>query len=126
MHSKIRIRCDGTLSLFCRDRCVVSTADVFLFQLPSDAQTVQQTGPSRVAAVGPYIQSSTMPRGPAKQDLLIKHAYPDGTATVPHQDKSTHPDSGLQIPRLLNRENRAVCLVWSNYYNGNIILYMYF
>uniref|UniRef100_A0A9J8BIR7 Tumor protein p53 binding protein, 2a n=1 Tax=Cyprinus carpio carpio TaxID=630221 RepID=A0A9J8BIR7_CYPCA len=64
--------------------------------LPPDGQTAQQTGPARVAAVGPYIQSSTMPRGPVKQDLAIKHTYPDGTATVPHQDKTTHPDSGLQ------------------------------
>lgn len=75
----------------------VFTADVFLFQLPSDGQAAQQTGPSRVAAVGPYIQSSTMPRGPIKQDLLNKHAYPDGTATIPHQDKTTHLDSGLQF-----------------------------
>uniref|UniRef100_A0A8C0Y5W7 Tumor protein p53 binding protein, 2a n=1 Tax=Cyprinus carpio carpio TaxID=630221 RepID=A0A8C0Y5W7_CYPCA len=75
--------------------------------LPSDAQTVQQTGPSRVAAVGPYIQSSTMPRGPAKQDLLIKHAYPDGTATVPHQDKSTHPDSGKVSSKMSNWSSAA-------------------
>lgn len=63
--------------------------------LPPDGQTAPQTGVSRVAAVGPYIQSSTMPRGPSKQDLLIKHIYPDGTATVPHQEKSAHPASGL-------------------------------
>ncbi|XP_048061949.1 apoptosis-stimulating of p53 protein 2a isoform X2 [Megalobrama amblycephala] len=64
--------------------------------LPSDGQTAQQTGVSRVAAVGPYIQSSTMPRGHSKQDLLIKNTYPDGTATVPHQEKSARPGSGLQ------------------------------
>ncbi|XP_058651676.1 apoptosis-stimulating of p53 protein 2a [Onychostoma macrolepis] len=75
--------------------------------LPSEAQTVQQTGPSRVAAVGPYIQSSTMPRGPNKQDLLIKHAYPDGTATVLHQDKSTHPDSGKVSSKMSNWSSAA-------------------
>uniref|UniRef100_A0A3Q2XGT2 Tumor protein p53 binding protein, 2a n=1 Tax=Haplochromis burtoni TaxID=8153 RepID=A0A3Q2XGT2_HAPBU len=57
--------------------------------LPSDAQAGQQSGPSRVAAVGPYIQSSTMPRGPARHDLLVKPAYPDGTATLPaHEPQS--------------------------------------
>ncbi|XP_035519162.1 apoptosis-stimulating of p53 protein 2a isoform X7 [Morone saxatilis] len=55
-------------------------------QLPSDGQAGQQSGPSRVAAVGPYIQSSTMPRGPVRHDLLVKPAYPDGTATLPVHD----------------------------------------
>ncbi|XP_076599073.1 apoptosis-stimulating of p53 protein 2a isoform X4 [Chaetodon auriga] len=54
--------------------------------LPSDGQAGQQSGPSRVAAVGPYIQSSTMPRGPVRHDLLVKPAYPDGTATLPAHD----------------------------------------
>ncbi|XP_028844157.1 apoptosis-stimulating of p53 protein 2a isoform X2 [Denticeps clupeoides] len=48
-----------------------------------------QTGPSRVAAVGPYIQSSTMPRGSARHELLVKPTYPDGTSTLPSQDRST-------------------------------------
>ncbi|XP_049926815.1 apoptosis-stimulating of p53 protein 2a isoform X2 [Epinephelus moara] len=55
-------------------------------QVPSDGQAGQQSGPSRVAAVGPYIQSSTMPRGPVRHDLLVKPAYPDGTATLPAHD----------------------------------------
>ncbi|XP_026165170.1 apoptosis-stimulating of p53 protein 2a isoform X2 [Mastacembelus armatus] len=55
-------------------------------QLPSDGQAGQQSGPSRVAAVGPYIQSSTMPRGPVRHDMLVKPAYPDGTATLPAHD----------------------------------------
>uniref|UniRef100_A0A669F252 Tumor protein p53 binding protein, 2a n=1 Tax=Oreochromis niloticus TaxID=8128 RepID=A0A669F252_ORENI len=60
--------------------------------LPSDAQAGQQSGPSRVAAVGPYIQSSTMPRGPARHDLLVKPAYPDGTLnTNGHGSASTLP-----------------------------------
>ncbi|XP_044069642.1 apoptosis-stimulating of p53 protein 2a isoform X5 [Siniperca chuatsi] len=54
--------------------------------LPSEGQAGQQSGPSRVAAVGPYIQSSTMPRGPVRHDLLVKPAYPDGTATLPAHD----------------------------------------
>ncbi|XP_019495142.1 PREDICTED: apoptosis-stimulating of p53 protein 2 [Hipposideros armiger] len=36
------------------------------------------SAPSRVAAVGPYIQSSTMPRMPSRPDLLVKPALPDG------------------------------------------------
>ncbi|KAJ8014009.1 hypothetical protein DPEC_G00035790 [Dallia pectoralis] len=53
-------------------------------QLPSDSLAGQPQGPSRVAAVGPYIQSSTMPRGTVRNELLVKPpAYPDGTATLP-------------------------------------------
>ncbi|XP_064174104.1 apoptosis-stimulating of p53 protein 2-like isoform X2 [Anguilla rostrata] len=55
-------------------------------QVPSDGHAPQQGGASRVAAVGPYIPSSTMPRGPARHELLVKPAYPDGTATLPPQD----------------------------------------
>ncbi|MGH0169778.1 UNVERIFIED_CONTAM: hypothetical protein FKN15_059648 [Acipenser sinensis] len=53
-----------------------------------DSTASQQTGSSqsRVAAVGPYIQSSTVPRGPSRHELLIKPAYPDGTSTLPVQD----------------------------------------
>lgn len=36
------------------------------------------SGPSRVAAVGPYIQSSTMPRIASRPELLVKPALPDG------------------------------------------------
>uniref|UniRef100_A0A669CU12 Tumor protein p53 binding protein, 2a n=1 Tax=Oreochromis niloticus TaxID=8128 RepID=A0A669CU12_ORENI len=67
--------------------------------------TGQQSGPSRVAAVGPYIQSSTMPRGPARHDLLVKPAYPDGTATLPaHEPQSKagtgeHPDHDSELKR---------------------------
>ncbi|XP_063160157.1 apoptosis-stimulating of p53 protein 2 isoform X2 [Candoia aspera] len=38
--------------------------------------------PSRVAAVGPYIQSSTMPRIASRNELLVKPAFPDGTPTL--------------------------------------------
>ncbi|XP_006871207.1 PREDICTED: apoptosis-stimulating of p53 protein 2 isoform X2 [Chrysochloris asiatica] len=42
--------------------------------LPQQATSAQ----SRVAAVGPYIQSSTMPRIPSRPELLVKPALPDG------------------------------------------------
>nr|XP_020458935.1 apoptosis-stimulating of p53 protein 2 [Monopterus albus] len=67
---------------------------------PSDGQAGQQSGPSRVAAVGPYIQSSTMPRGPVRQDLLVKPAYPDGTATLPAHDLHSKASTGLQPSKL--------------------------
>ncbi|XP_072247045.1 apoptosis-stimulating of p53 protein 2a isoform X1 [Leuresthes tenuis] len=69
-------------------------------QLPPDGQAGQQSGPSRVAAVGPYIQSSTMPRGPARHDLLVKPAYPDGTATLPAQEPQSKAGTGLQPGKL--------------------------
>ncbi|XP_004867490.1 apoptosis-stimulating of p53 protein 2 isoform X1 [Heterocephalus glaber] len=46
-------------------------SDGNLTQLPVSA-------PSRVAAVGPYIQSSTMPRLPPRPELLVKPALPEG------------------------------------------------
>ncbi|XP_071996134.1 apoptosis-stimulating of p53 protein 2 isoform X2 [Engystomops pustulosus] len=39
-------------------------------------------GSSRVAAVGPYIQSATMPRMPSRPELLVKPAYTEGTVTT--------------------------------------------
>ncbi|XP_035519159.1 apoptosis-stimulating of p53 protein 2a isoform X5 [Morone saxatilis] len=70
-------------------------------QLPSDGQAGQQSGPSRVAAVGPYIQSSTMPRGPVRHDLLVKPAYPDGTATLPvHDPQSKAGTAGAKESRI--------------------------
>ncbi|XP_018120445.1 apoptosis-stimulating of p53 protein 2 isoform X2 [Xenopus laevis] len=39
--------------------------------------------PSRVAAVGPYILSATMPRGPSSRpELVVKPAFPEGTSTT--------------------------------------------
>lgn len=40
------------------------------------------SAPSRVAAVGPYIQSSTMPRMPSRPELLVKPALPDGSLVM--------------------------------------------
>uniref|UniRef100_A0A3Q3WMM3 Uncharacterized protein n=1 Tax=Mola mola TaxID=94237 RepID=A0A3Q3WMM3_MOLML len=65
--------------------------------LPSDGQAGPHTGPSRVAAVGPYIQSSTMPRGPVRHDPVVKPAYPDGTATLPAQDPRNQSSTGEQL-----------------------------
>ncbi|XP_058240313.1 apoptosis-stimulating of p53 protein 2a isoform X2 [Hemibagrus wyckioides] len=77
-------------------------------KVSSDGQPPQSVGQSRVAAVGPYIQSSTVPRGPARHELL-KPTYPDGTATLPPQDKSTgmvsaptKPGTGPQSSKALN------------------------
>lgn len=52
--------------------------------ISSDGNVPQQvaSGSSRVAAVGPYIQSATMPRLPSRTELLVKPAYPEGTATT--------------------------------------------
>lgn len=76
--------------------CSSSISLLFSFteQQPSDGQAGQQTGPSRVAAVGPYIQSSTMPRGPMRHELLVKPAYPDGTATLPSHDPQSKASAG--------------------------------
>ncbi|XP_023183375.1 apoptosis-stimulating of p53 protein 2 isoform X1 [Xiphophorus maculatus] len=65
-------------------------------QLPSEGQAGPQSGPSRVAAVGPYIQSSTLPRGPSRHELLVKPGYPDGTATLPGSDSQSKASAGLQ------------------------------
>ncbi|XP_054835827.1 apoptosis-stimulating of p53 protein 2 isoform X2 [Eublepharis macularius] len=42
--------------------------------------------PSRVAAVGPYIQSSTMPRIASRNELIVKPTFPDGTPTLQAPD----------------------------------------
>lgn len=70
---------------------------LFKIQLPTDGQAGQHTGPSRVAAVGPYIQSTTMPRGQGRQDALVKPAYPDGTATLPAHDPRSHSGTGEYV-----------------------------
>ncbi|XP_061087199.1 apoptosis-stimulating of p53 protein 2-like isoform X2 [Conger conger] len=53
--------------------------------VPSDGHAPQQGGASRVAAVGPYLQSSSLPRGGARHELLVKPPPPDATATLPHE-----------------------------------------
>ncbi|MEE6509420.1 hypothetical protein FKM82_025997 [Ascaphus truei] len=56
--------------------------------ISSDANLPQQVvgTPSRVAAVGPYIQSATMPRLPSRPQLLVKPPFPDTTVTTPVPD----------------------------------------
>ncbi|KAL1006194.1 hypothetical protein UPYG_G00069080 [Umbra pygmaea] len=58
---------------------------------PTDSQSPQPCGNSRVAAVGPYILSSAANPGPpvpSRQELPVKPAYPDGTTTLPMPDSS--------------------------------------
>ncbi|XP_034041535.1 apoptosis-stimulating of p53 protein 2a isoform X2 [Thalassophryne amazonica] len=75
--------------------------------LPTEGHVGQQSGPSRVAAVGPYIQSSTMPRGPVRHDLLVKPAYPDGTATLPIQDPQSKAGTGHHSSKLADWASSA-------------------
>ncbi|KAM9792239.1 apoptosis-stimulating of p53 protein 2-like [Neosynchiropus ocellatus] len=55
-------------------------------------ENVPVSGGSRVAAVGPYMQSSQGPPLPPRQEVLTKPAYFDGTFTLPM------PDSSLKQP----------------------------
>nr|XP_046232665.1 apoptosis-stimulating of p53 protein 2-like isoform X2 [Scatophagus argus] len=61
----------------------------------SDGVAPQHGVVSRVAAVGPYIQSSTTssqgPPVPVRQEVLVKPAYPDGTTTLPMPDSFLRP-----------------------------------
>ncbi|XP_040001089.1 apoptosis-stimulating of p53 protein 2-like [Xiphias gladius] len=62
----------------------------------SDVLAPQHGVGSRVAAVGPYIQSSSTassqgPPVPARPEVPVKPAYPDGTATLPMLDSSLKP-----------------------------------
>ncbi|XP_075060418.1 apoptosis-stimulating of p53 protein 2 isoform X2 [Mixophyes fleayi] len=52
--------------------------------ISSDGNLPQQVAgtPSRVAAVGPYIQSATMPRLPSRPELLVKLPYTEGTSAT--------------------------------------------
>lgn len=65
-------------------------------QVASDCTAPQYSMGSRVAAVGPYIQSSSTsssqgPPVPVRQEILVKPAYPDGTVTLPMADSSLKP-----------------------------------
>lgn len=79
---------DFRVEVLHRQNVIKRNIKYIFFKVPSDGQPPQSVGQSRVAAVGPYIQSSTMPRGPARHELL-KPTYPDGTATLPPQDRGT-------------------------------------
>ncbi|XP_056326535.1 apoptosis-stimulating of p53 protein 2a isoform X1 [Danio aesculapii] len=82
--------------------------------LPPDGQAPPQTAGSRVAAVGPYIQSSTMPRAPDRHDLPIKRNYPECTATAGQQDRSAQPGAGLHSGKASSR-----LVNWANAKSGN-------
>ncbi|KAJ8384763.1 hypothetical protein AAFF_G00198490 [Aldrovandia affinis] len=82
-------------------------------QLPGDGPPPQQLGPSRVAAVGPYIQSSTVPRGSVSRDIPVKPAYPDGTVTLPAQDSPRKPHTGVGVQSAKVSE-RGLSVVESN------------
>lgn len=62
-----------------------------VLQVTSDGGSSQHGGISRVAAVGPYIQSSQVPPFPAHQEVLVKPAYPDGTSTLPAPEPTLKP-----------------------------------
>uniref|UniRef100_A0AAQ4S663 SH3 domain-containing protein n=1 Tax=Gasterosteus aculeatus aculeatus TaxID=481459 RepID=A0AAQ4S663_GASAC len=73
-----------------------------------DGVAPQHGAGSRVAAVGPYIQSSSTtssqgPPVPARHEVLVKPAYPDGTATLPMPDSSA---------KSTYEASRSICLVW--------------
>ncbi|XP_029448960.1 apoptosis-stimulating of p53 protein 2 [Rhinatrema bivittatum] len=72
--------------------------------ITSDGNLPQQvvSGSSRVAAVGPYIQSATMPRLPSRPELLVKPAFPDGTSFL------QVPDGPLKAQTLPNMRVGAV------------------
>ncbi|XP_059186752.1 apoptosis-stimulating of p53 protein 2-like [Centropristis striata] len=68
----------------------------------SEGAAPQHAAGSRVAAVGPYIQSSSQgplgPPVPARHDVPVKPAYPDGTATLPMPDSALKPPPRPQKP----------------------------
>uniref|UniRef100_A0A3B5AQY4 Apoptosis-stimulating of p53 protein 2-like n=1 Tax=Stegastes partitus TaxID=144197 RepID=A0A3B5AQY4_9TELE len=88
----------------------------------SDGVAPQHGVGSRVAAVGPYIQSSSTstsqgPPVPPHQEILVKPAYPDGTATLPMPDSSLKPPprpakpaSSTQSGTLQVNRKQGLCL----------------
>ncbi|XP_034721398.1 apoptosis-stimulating of p53 protein 2-like, partial [Etheostoma cragini] len=79
---------------------------------------------SRVAAVGPYIQSSPPtppgPPVPARQDVLVKPAYPDGTATatLPVPDSAPKPPPRPAKPAAGFSSNVSELSDWSSSCGG--------
>ncbi|KAG7253776.1 hypothetical protein CRUP_007824, partial [Coryphaenoides rupestris] len=70
-----------------------------------DSQRPQPCGPSRVAAVGPYLQSCGPQPGPPvpqRQEVLVKTSYPDGTSPDPAvipPPRPVKPSSGFQATK---------------------------
>uniref|UniRef100_A0A3B4WKS0 Tumor protein p53 binding protein, 2b n=1 Tax=Seriola lalandi dorsalis TaxID=1841481 RepID=A0A3B4WKS0_SERLL len=101
LYKELQVRSQVT-SLFIRVRenmnhwCEILLISPFPLQVASDSVAPQHSVGSRVAAVGPYIQSSSAmsSQGPpvlARHEVLVKPAYPDGTATLPMPDSSLKP-----------------------------------
>lgn len=81
--------------------CRIKSLKFSFFSRPevsSDGNLLQPvaSAPSRVAAVGPYIQSSTMPRIASRPELLVKPAFSDGTQAL------QVPDGPLKTQTLPN------------------------
>ncbi|XP_053568568.1 apoptosis-stimulating of p53 protein 2 isoform X2 [Bombina bombina] len=74
--------------------------------ITSDGNLPQQVAstPSRVAAVGPYIQSATMPRLPSRPELLVKPAFPDGITSTQLPDI---PLKSQTLPNMKTSQGKA-------------------
>ncbi|KAM4584837.1 apoptosis-stimulating of p53 protein 2-like [Odontesthes bonariensis] len=89
----------------------------------SDGVAFQHSVSSKVAAVGPYILSSSTPCSqgppvPARQEMLVKPAYPDGTATLPMPDSSLKPPPRPPKPASsLSTSKMNKISDWSNSYS---------
>lgn len=82
----------------CRIKFFKFSSFFFPPKVSSDGNLPQPvaSAPSRVAAVGPYIQSSTMPRIASRPELLVKPAFSDGTQAL------QVPDGPLKTQTLPN------------------------
>ncbi|CAI9601583.1 unnamed protein product [Staurois parvus] len=74
--------------------------------ISSDGNLPPQVVPisSRVAAVGPYIQSATMPRMPSRPELLVKPAYLEGTTPTQVPDV---PLKSQTLPNMKTAQGKA-------------------
>ncbi|KAM9315863.1 apoptosis-stimulating of p53 protein 2 [Gastrophryne carolinensis] len=74
--------------------------------ISSDGNLPQQVAgtSSRVAAVGPYIQSATMPRMPSRPELLVKPAYQEGPAPIQVPDV---PLKTQTLPNMKTAQGKA-------------------
>ncbi|KAM5164422.1 apoptosis-stimulating of p53 protein 2 isoform 2-T2 [Mantella aurantiaca] len=74
--------------------------------ISSDGNLPQQVAStsSRVAAVGPYIQSATMPRMPSRPELMVKPAYTEGPAPTQIPDV---PLKSQTLPNMKTAQAKA-------------------
>ncbi|XP_068088947.1 apoptosis-stimulating of p53 protein 2 isoform X2 [Hyperolius riggenbachi] len=75
--------------------------------ISSDGNLPQQVAgtSSRVAAVGPYIQSATMPRMPSRPELMVKPAYTEGP--VPPTQVPDVPLKSQTLPNMKTAQAKA-------------------